>query len=471
MKALMALALILSCGLAHAKIVESADAQRTDPNVGNVFGKSDSADAVNDPPSPLVQSASLIDVAPMPRLAIDSNQSELPRAPSRATPAPAIGTTGLAQALLKRRDFSMLDALIWSMMLGAFCISSLILLRAASFLRHRHAELRDHAMAYRRHAGTDGLVSWPTRLLIDEDSSAPPLSSTQVASFRSQGFLVLERPQVVDSEVESMRDCLARLFDRRDDEGQFFSLTRNTEGGARRALQLLDPALCDRTLRRFSHAEAALALARQLLGPGAIAIGEYALVQPANHGSAIPWHQDEAFRDPHLDYREISVSMVLTAAGADSGAPRYVPRSHLCEVLPHRLAHDAADAVMLECEPAADADEALLCPLPAGGVVIHNGRTVHGNEPNHSDQDCIVYVRIFATSPIPRAEPREFPWLSPLHANRGTEPVAWPVGADKDRARGWGSLLHRRQARVPDPMLAAKKSSSAGPDPSATTPG
>jgi len=84
---------------------------------------------------------------------------------------------------------------------------------------------------------------------------------------------------------------------------------------------------------------------------------------------------------------------------------------------------------MLECEPAANADEALLCPLPAGGVVIHNGRTVHGNEPNHSDQDCIVYVRIFATSPIPRAEPREFPWLSALHANRGTEPVSlYPYG-------------------------------------------
>src|SRR4051812_43383961 len=243
------LALILSCGLAHAEILESADAQRADPSAGNVFGKSDSADAVNDPPSRLIQSASLIDTAPVPRLAIDSNQSELPLAPSRAAPAPAIGTAGLAQALLKRREFSMRDAMIWSMMLGAFCISLLIFLRAASFLRHRHAELHDNAMAYRHRAGISDLVYLPTKLLIDEDSSTPLLSSTQVASFRSQGFLALERPQAVDSEVESMRDCLARLFDRRDGEGQFFTLTRNTEGDARTALQLLDPALCDRTLR------------------------------------------------------------------------------------------------------------------------------------------------------------------------------------------------------------------------------
>jgi ectoine hydroxylase-related dioxygenase (phytanoyl-CoA dioxygenase family) len=105
----------------------------------------------------------------------------------------------------------------------------------------------------------------------------------------------------------------------------------------------------------------------------------------------------------------------VTSALQDNGAPGYIHASHLGEVLPHRVVQGVG---MIECSTEPDTDEARSCPIVAGSVLIHSGRTVHGSDHNRTGPDCLAYVMIFATPPVRRADTRAFPWLEQLGVDR-----------------------------------------------------
>ena len=198
------------------------------------------------------------------------------------------------------------------------------------------------------------------------------------------------------------------------DDGRSFDLAARAGGEERPSPQILQPSLYAPQLRNLSYRETALALARQLLGPEATFAGDHAILKPSRIGGPTPWHQDEAFRDPDFDYSEISIWIALTDTTVENGPMHYVPGSHRLGVLPHRLHGGANDANSIECHAGFDAATAAVCPIPAGAVIIHHGRTVHGAPGNPSDVARFAYILQFGTTPTPRAEFREFPWLENL---------------------------------------------------------
>lgn len=270
------------------------------------------------------------------------------------------------------------------------------------------------------------------------------LDQTMLRRFEEQGFLVFDTG-LSAAEIALLRATLVRLHENKAgfEQGAAFDALGLDDGAALPSFpQILHPRSFAPELMgtRFFHM--ARDIAKQLLGPDVRFKADISLMKPARYGGPTPWHQDEAFQDPAFEYQEVSFWLALQPTGVANSCMAYIPESHKGPVLPHGFPNNDPRIHALECVSGFDPATAVECPLPAGGCVIHNGRTVHGAGPNVSDQDRLAYVLIFDRVPVPAREHRTFPWRDRQQTARAERERAW-------RRQG-GLLVHlwRQRSRI-----------------------
>jgi ectoine hydroxylase-related dioxygenase (phytanoyl-CoA dioxygenase family) len=95
-----------------------------------------------------------------------------------------------------------------------------------------------------------------------------------------------------------------------------------------------------------------------------------------------PWHQDSAYWPKGMkDTRSLSCWLALDDATLDNGCMWYVPRSHMEATRKHNWAgNDEKNsyALVTEC----DESEGIACPITAGDMIVHDGRTLHYSRGN-----------------------------------------------------------------------------------------
>lgn len=236
------------------------------------------------------------------------------------------------------------------------------------------------------------------------------LTDDQIEFFHREGYLVLEAITTPD-EVTRLVEIYERLFETRAgwDVGDQFDLAGNEKGGKVALPQILNPSKYAPQLEETIFAANTLAVTRQLLGPEGNHRGSHMIRKPAG-GPATPWHQDEAYWDPDLQYNTTNFWLPLQDATAESGCMWFLPRSHDWEVLPHHTIGNDAAVHGLEIDIDVDMDEAVCCPIPAGGCTIHKSRTLHYTGPNQTARPRLAYIRGGGVKPVPLATPRDFYW-------------------------------------------------------------
>jgi hypothetical protein len=245
-----------------------------------------------------------------------------------------------------------------------------------------------------------------------------PLTAEQVAEFRREGFLVLDKPMIPESELAACRAILMDMISggKGRSEGRNIDLIARDGGDDVISPSVLQPSMYSRELRNFAYRTTALAIARQLIGPKAEFAGDHTIFKPSHKGGPTPWHQDEAFREPGFEYQEISIWIAMTASTPENGAMAYIPRSHLLGVLPHRLNGGSKQANTIECCAGFDPDAAAVRPIPAGAMIIHDARTVHGALGNKTSASRLAYILQYATPVKLSKQVRDAPWLDHLRS-------------------------------------------------------
>jgi hypothetical protein len=272
------------------------------------------------------------------------------------------------------------------------------------------------------------------------------LDMEMVNRFRQDGFLAFDTGLPADT-ISALRETLIGLHNAKAgfEEGALFDALGVDDGSEpARFPQILHPRSFAPVLTGNLFYQMAHGIAEQLLGSAVRFKADISLMKPARIGDATPWHQDEAFQDPAFDYEEISFWLALQPVDSANSCMAYLPGSHCGPVLPHGFPGNDPRIHALECIGGFDPKDAVACPLPAGGCVIHSGRTVHGAGPNLSDQDRMAYVLIFDLVPTPARQPRQFPWRAQHRTARAQRELEW-------RRQG-GLLVHlwrqRRRVRV-----------------------
>ena len=237
------------------------------------------------------------------------------------------------------------------------------------------------------------------------------LTPEQIDFYRREGYLALDAI-TTQEEVAWLRDIYDRLFSSRAgrEEGNQFDLAGTDEEGKEAALpQILNPSKYAPELKEGLFRVNALHIAEQLFGPDVKFQGEHAIFKPAKIGAPTPWHQDEAYWNPAMQYDSFSLWMPLQPATLENGCMQFVPRSQTLEILPHHTIGNDPRVHGLEVD-AADTSAAVACPLPPGGATLHNNRTLHYTGPNRSDIPRRAYILGFGLAPKPLETSRVFYW-------------------------------------------------------------
>ncbi|KAA1014432.1 phytanoyl-CoA dioxygenase family protein [Paraburkholderia panacisoli] len=270
------------------------------------------------------------------------------------------------------------------------------------------------------------------KTIVDPDRLKPNgIDIDQMAALKKRGFASFENVVSSDQIAELRAICERLIFTGTGaQEGALFDFVGENPLASTGLTQLLTPSNFNPRLRRMPYHKRLESLAKQILGPRARFSGDHLFYKPPVAGPETPWHQDEAFHNPRFTYQEVSFWIPLQAATVENGCLRFIPGSHLRGVQPHRKLVGKERSHGIECYDGFNPDDAVFCPIPAGGCTVHLGRTLHGAGSNVSATPRFAYVVVFDVPAVVSKEYREFNWLDQLTKRDETE-RKWKQGAGK----------------------------------------
>lgn len=202
-----------------------------------------------------------------------------------------------------------------------------------------------------------------------------PVRGCEVAQFRTEGFVAMDRAVVGPAARARIRVLLDALFDRAVElPGPWVhDLAPGVDG--RSVPEIVKCAhLEPRLLRTNAYAVAARA-ARELLGGPVELAFDHAIFKPVG-SDATALHQDLAFAPDGREVSAAKIWLALVDATEANGCMRFLPHTP-AGLLEHGPAgRDGLAAIGV------DVADARAHPVRAGGFTAHSPRAVHGSGPN-----------------------------------------------------------------------------------------
>ncbi|GDY11521.1 hypothetical protein LBMAG53_03980 [Planctomycetota bacterium] len=124
----------------------------------------------------------------------------------------------------------------------------------------------------------------------------------------------------------------------------------------------------------------------QVLGPDLVLWAMHCWYKPPRTGKRIPWHQDASYWaiEPK---KTVTVWLALAPTNRANGCLQVIPGSHRHPDLPQVPVSDPRSWFPAAADPArVDPTQAVALDMAAGEGVLFNEATLHGSDPNDSDQ-------------------------------------------------------------------------------------
>lgn len=229
--------------------------------------------------------------------------------------------------------------------------------------------------------------------------------------FLKNGYGVLP-DMIEDSELELLSDIYLRCFSEKQTKGRKELGGKDDQG--REALpQILNPSTIFPELRDLGVYDRCQEAAKYILDDLEVDLGgEHMILKPAKYGIATPWHQDQAYHDPTLLYRNINFWFPLDGATEEEGCLHFVEGSHLGSVVfPHSylIDGDVQSALVANDQEYWNLN-GVAAPCLKGSCTIHHSYCMHYAGPNMSQRDRKAFILSYRSKPKPKERPWVLPW-------------------------------------------------------------
>jgi ectoine hydroxylase-related dioxygenase (phytanoyl-CoA dioxygenase family) len=159
------------------------------------------------------------------------------------------------------------------------------------------------------------------------------------------------------------------------------------------------PFLKNEHFRRFALDERLRNLLGSVVGKPVLLAFDQIFLKPPRHGSAKPYHQDNAYFLCHPDDEVITAWIALDDVDEENGCLRYINGSHRLPILRH---HEVEGEAYNLSPDSSDVDlgSEELAPVLKGGVVLHHGKTLHTSHANRSSRWRRAYATHWVTADV-----------------------------------------------------------------------
>lgn len=218
----------------------------------------------------------------------------------------------------------------------------------------------------------------------------PTVTPDQIARFRADGFLVLDR-FLDEATVAAARDRFEPLFRGRFETGLQPDEWNWQEGRdpPDRTRQICNGWRADRTVAAIVLAERVGRTCAALMGWRGARIAQDNVIWKPPGAKPLGFHQDDSYGDWFEPSGYCTCWMALDATTAAGGTIEYAKGSHRWDVAPPIRRFHAPDDYREDFSTAAATagfdPEIVPVEVPPGGVAFHHGRTWHGSDRNRGE--------------------------------------------------------------------------------------
>ena len=217
-------------------------------------------------------------------------------------------------------------------------------------------------------------------------SIQPRLTSEQLASYGGEGFLIYNQP-VFESEKF---DKLKNYF-----EAMLAELPADVRPESMDVPHFTHPRLFE-----WLFDDDVLDLVQPILGPDIALFSSHFICKPRGNGKRVPWHEDSSYWRSMLSPMEVvTVWLAIDPSRRENGCMWIIPRTHDNGFSDYDPVDPVKNVFPTEIRASQrDTSKAVPCELEPGQASLHDGRIMHGSEPNTSAvRRCGYTMRYIST--------------------------------------------------------------------------
>jgi phytanoyl-CoA hydroxylase len=146
--------------------------------------------------------------------------------------------------------------------------------------------------------------------------------------------------------------------------------------------------------RMLAQKPAILNLLEKLVAGKPILQGVETFNKPAQVGSGVPYHQDNAYfcqQPPDM----LTVWVAIDPVTVENGAVYFIKGSHQGGMCPTKLSGVTGNSIGLAESPATPESEQFVATLKPGDATIHHCEVIHHSAPNRTDQSRLGLLLVY----------------------------------------------------------------------------
>jgi len=219
--------------------------------------------------------------------------------------------------------------------------------------------------------------------------SRPRLSPAQVEQYSSEGYLIIRDQIFPIDKFNGLQNCFEDI------------LSNLPEGERPEGMDV--PHFIYPQLFQWLLADETLDLVEPFLGPDIALFSSHFICKPKGNGKRVPWHEDSSYWRGMLDPMEVvTIWLAIDPSTLLNGCMKVIPRTHTTGKMgfsdydPVDIGGNVFPTEITKAQR--DDSRAVPIEIEAGQASLHDGRIMHGSEPNTSSIRRCGYTMRFISA-------------------------------------------------------------------------
>jgi hypothetical protein len=217
-------------------------------------------------------------------------------------------------------------------------------------------------------------------------STRPRLTADQLSFFHREGYLKYDQPVFSEDEFTSLK----RYFEDK--------LDRLPEGVRPETMDV--PHFTDTGLFHWLFHPSVLDLVEPVLGPDIALFSSHFICKPKGNGKRVPWHEDSYYWRGQMEPMEVcTVWLAIDPSTMQNGCMKVIPRTQSGGYSDYEDVDPEKNVFNTEIKKHQfDASKAVALELQPNQASLHDGKLMHGSDPNTSSiRRCGYTMRYIST--------------------------------------------------------------------------